>query len=58
LVPSASAYGFADRIWGQVRDAAGQEGGQVQLLPGRQVLADDDGDFGFEGGLTGHHQQR
>ena len=37
---------LADDLGRGAHDPAHQEGGDVQLLPGREVVADDDGDLG------------
>ncbi len=40
--------GFADELRFLTDDTAGQERGDVQLLPGLKIIAQDDGEFGFE----------
>lgn len=44
----AVTIGFADDCRRLGNDAAGQEGGHVQLLPVFEVIADDEGDLGVE----------
>lgn len=49
---------FADDGWCLGNDAAGQEGGDVQLLPGCEVIADNDCDLGVEHAVELHSGYR